>query len=296
MTARQIAAAAIALLIMLILLSSYYTVPAGHVAVIRTFGAVGPQYYEPGLHFKVPILQTAEDIDTRLDTVEAKAGAASFDQQAVTTQIAMQYSLSPSMVPAMVNNLGTRERLAKAVLANGIQEAVKASTARYTAEKLITERGKVKADMTETLQQLVDQTLESKGLKGLVEIANISITDFDFSEEFNKAIESKVRMQQEALQARNEQDKFKTQAETAAIQKKLAADAEAYKQRVEAEARALAITKEGEALRANPSVIQLRYAEKWDGVLPRFNGGGVIPFINADGFVDGGSPRTTAQK
>lgn len=269
----------------LLLLMSYFTVPAGHVAVVRTLGTVGATVYYPTgrPYFLVPFFQSYQLVDVRLDPVEAKASAASYDQQIVNTEIAMQYSLNATLVPIMLNEIGDRKKIADALIPNGIQESVKAATAQYTAEDLIRKRGEVKAKMVETLQQQVDGTLAQKGLKGLIQIANVSITDFDFSAEFNKSIEAKVRTAQEALQAVNEQQKRKTQAETELIEKKLAADGVAYKVTKEGEARAAAIRIEGEAIKANPLLIELRTREKWDGVLPRFSGGGAIPFINIDG-------------
>ena len=47
-------------------------------------------------------------------------------------------------------------------------------------------------------------------------------------------------------------------------------------------ARAEAITREAQALRNNPELIRLRAIEQWDGVLPKFSGGGTIPLLNID--------------
>jgi len=69
--------------------------------------------------------------------------------------------------------------------------------------------------------------------------------------------------------ARLQQDAPERRAEGAATAKVL-----------EAEAEALAIQMQGQALRENPDVLQLRAIENWDGVLPRFlMGGQTIPFI-----------------
>ena len=111
-------------------------------------------------------------------------------------------------------------------------------------------------------------------------IANVAITDFDFSAEFNRAIEEKVRAEQEALKAINEKLRRVTQAEAAAAERTLAADAEAYQIEVASKARADAIRREAEALKDNPALIQLRIAEKWNGQLPQVSGGGAIPLLD----------------
>ena len=116
-----------------------------------------------------------------------------------------------------------------------------------------------------------------------MKIANVAITDFDFSEEFNKAIELKVKAEQEALQAKNEKLRRVTQAEAAAEERKLAAAAEAYEIEINSKARAEAIRIEAQALKDNPALIELRSVEKWNGQLPQVNGQSAMPFIQLDG-------------
>ena len=159
---------------------------------------------------------------------------------------------------------------------------MKAVTARYTAEELITKRDVVKAQIHEEIAEFIDTTLESKDIKGSIVVANVAITDFQFSEEFNRAIELKVKAEQEALQAENEKIKKITQAEAEAEQEKLAADARAYKTLKEAEARASAINLEGQALNNHSELIQLRIAEKWDGKVSQVKGveGGMLLNVN----------------
>ena len=99
--------------------------------------------------------------------------------------------------------------------------------------------------------------------------------------------ELKVKAEQEALQAKNEKTRRVTQAEAAAAEKKLAAEAEAYQISIESKARAEAIKREAYALKGNPALIQLRMAEKWNGELPKFNGGNSIPMFDANSILTG---------
>merc|ERR1719350_1979269 len=119
-----------------------------------------------------------------------------------------------------------------------------------------------------------------------IEISNVAITEFRFSDEFNRAIEMKVKAQQEALQAENEKEKIITQAEAEKAKKQLGADANAYQVLKEAEARAKAIRLEAQALASNSNLIKLRMAEKWDGVLPKFTGGGTIPMLDVANLIN----------
>ena len=259
---------------------SYNIIPPGHVGVVKRFGAVKESTFDPGLHFKLPFMESTEIIDTRLNSINASAGAASKDLQDVQADIAIQYYLIPNLCPRLVDSLGSREMLEAAVLDTAIQESVKAITAKYDAEELITDRSKVKVEVSAAITDYINTTLKEKGLGGLVRVANMGIKNFKFSDEFNAAIEAKVQAQQEALKALNQKTRRITDAEAAAAEVELAAKAEAYRTTAQAVARAKAIDAEGEALRKNPSVISLRAVEKWNGDVPRVSGGGVVPFLN----------------
>ena len=176
--------------------------------------------------------------------------------------------------------IGPRAAVAATLITPAILESVKAVTAKYTAEELVTKRAEVKLQIQQAIEKFITVTLEKKGVQNVLNIANVAITDFDFSPEFNKAIEQKVKAEQDALKAKNEKLRRVTQAEAAAAEKTLAADATAYEIDVGSKARADAIRREAMALKDNPELIQLRVAEKWNGVLPRVSGEGMVPLIN----------------
>ncbi|MCB0321434.1 MAG: hypothetical protein KDD60_10960, partial [Bdellovibrionales bacterium] len=100
-----------------------------------------------------------------------------------------------------------------------------------------------------------------------------------------------VKAEQEALQAKNEKLRRVTQAEAAAAEKKLSAEAEAYQIETASKVRADAIRREAEALTNNPELIQLRTIERWDGTLPKFMGTGAMPFLSFDSLVKEGEKK-----
>ena len=273
---------AIGVVVLLLLWNAIVVVNSGHVGVVHRLGAVQATHLAEGPHLKVPFLDAVEEVDIRLRKAENKATAASKDLQVVSTQVAVQYSLNGTTMPQTYQNIGLRAAVETTAIDPGITESVKAITAQYTAEELVTQRAQVKAKIQEAIEAFVNTTLQQKGVIGAVQLANVAITDFEFSAEFNRAIEEKVQAEQEALKAQNEKLRRVTQAEAAAAERRLAADAEAYTLTVESEARAAAIRREAEALKDNPDLIQLRIAEKWDGQLPQISGGGAVPLLNID--------------
>ena len=260
--------------------SSYVIVESGHVGVVRMLGAVQMEPLSEGFHIIKPFLDKVEQIDVRLTKVTSKSAAASKDLQTVQTQVTVQYSIIGPTAPLTYQTIGKRDTVATTVIEPAIQESVKAVTAQYTAEQLVTKRAEVKQQIQKAIDNFIHVTLSDKKVPTALKISNVAITDFEFSGEFNKAIELKVRAEQEALQEINEKTRRVTQAEAGYQERKLAADGEAYEISVSSKAKANAIAREAKALKNNPELIQLRLAEKWDGTLPRFTGGETIPLLN----------------
>jgi len=276
----------IIIVVIVLATSAFVIVESGHVGVVRTLGAVQPVPLPEGFHLKKPFLDNVEQIDIRLTKAQSKSAAASKDLQTVQTQVTVQYSITGPTAPKTFQKIGTREIVAATIVEPAIQESVKAVTAKYTAEQLVTKRAEVKLQIQEAIEKFINITLLDKEVPTALQIANVAITDFEFSDEFNKAIELKVRAEQEALQALNEKTKRVTQAEASYQEQKLAADAAAYDIEVRSKSKADAIEREARALKSNPELIQLRLSEKWDGTLPKFTGGGAIPFINIDSAIN----------
>lgn len=236
------------------ILNPIVIVNAGERGVVLTWGAVEDRIMGEGMNFRTPIAQDVKIIDVRTQKYEVKAAAASADLQDVSTTVALNYHLDSTKVNKIYQTLGYD--WSERVIVPAIQESVKAATAQFTAEELITKRAAVK-------QKIEDITTARLGEYGINE-ETISITDFTFSDSFNIAIENKVTAEQNALAARNKLEQIKYEAE----QKVTTATAEAK-----------AIQIQGDALKNNPSVVNLRWIEKWNGVMPIVFGGGGNGFI-----------------
>jgi len=269
-----------------LLSKSFVIVDSGNVGVVRTLGAVQEQHLEEGFHVIKPFLDKVTAVDIRLQSADSSSAAASKDLQIVTTDITVQYSIVGEIAPMTFQRVGTGEKIARGLVGPAIQESVKAVTAQYTAEALVTKRSDVKIQIQDAIIAFIDTTLQEKDLVGAIKVANVAITDFNFSEEFNKAIEMKVRAEQQALQAENEKKRIITVAEANADQRKLEAEAAAFQIEAESIARADAIQREALVLKDSPELIQLRTVEQWDGIMPKFVGGGAMPFLNVGSVLE----------
>ncbi|MFZ6017336.1 MAG: prohibitin family protein [Nitrospirota bacterium] len=249
----------VAILVFFLFLNPWVQIGAGERGVILNFGAVQEKVLDEGLHFRIPIMQKVVPIDVKVQKVETNAEAASSDLQEVSSSVALNYHIIPDKSNVVYQTIGVHFK--ERIIDPAIQEVMKAVTAKYTAEQLITERPKVseamRADLTERL------------LQHNIAVDAFSIVSFSFSKAFTEAIEAKQTAEQLALKAKRDLERVKIEAE----QKVTAAKAEAEALRLQ---------------RANisPELIELRRVEanlkaieKWNGILPQVTGGGAVPFI-----------------
>jgi len=278
---------AITLLTIITISSSATTVDSGYVGIVKRFGAVDlDNPLKEGLNWVAPFVISVHQMDTRMRAAKHRSMASSKDLQTVTTEVSVQFYLNGDLAPKMYQQIGTLANVESSVISPAIQESVKSVTANYAAEELITKRDSVKTQIKSRIIEFISVTLTKKGIDGAVKVANVAITDFEFSREFNRAIELKVRAEQEALQAKNEKVKRVTQAEAANAERKLEADSAAYQIKTSSEARARAIELEAASLKSNPELIQLRLAEKWDGRLPQVSGSAGNMLLDVNGIMN----------
>lgn len=222
----------------ILLILSCGTVDSGHRGVVRSFKAVTERTLGEGLYFVTPFVQDVVEMNVQTTAYHTPAAAASKDLQDVSTEVTLNYRLNPSEVNQTFQSL--RKDYEIRIVAPAIQESVKAVTAGYNAEELITRRPEVKLAIEDALQERLDK-------HGII-LDTLSITNFDFSPAFNAAIEAKQVAQQEAIQAERILQRITVeaqQAEASATGRKHAAirEAEGQKQatvlRAEGDAKAI---------------------------------------------------------
>lgn len=249
-------AVAVLITLAVVVTQAVQTVDAGNVGVVKRFGAVQEGALPPGLHFKIPGVTTIESMETRIKRVEAEATASSKDLQIVTSEIVLNYKIDGDKADRIYQELGVEYE--SRIVQPALQESIKATTAKYTAEELVTKRAEV-------AQEMEDDLIERLRAKNLIP-TDLSIIEFKFSDEFNRAIEEKQVAQQAALRAQNELERIRIEAQQAQAEAQGKAEAELERARAESEAQKM--------LRdtISPEVLQLRFLERWDGKLPVYNG------------------------
>ena len=250
------------ILSLIILFGSFYIINAGERAVLVTLGNPSEYTISEGLHFKIPILQKVIKFDIKTQKDEVEISSASRDLQTVSANIAVNYHINSDSVSTIYTEIGLN--YINRVLSPAVQESTKAATARYTAEELITKREEVR----ESIKRLLQEKVEDRGI--IVE--DVLITNFDFSDAFNSAIESKQVAEQNALAAKNKLEQARYEAEQTVVTAKAQAEA--------IQIQTAAINSQG-----GTDYVQLQAINKWNGIMPTVTSG-AIPFINMNTLVE----------
>lgn len=243
----------VAIVVIIILLSSIRVINAGEVGIKTRMGKVVGTEITEGVVLKLPFVEKITKISVRVHKFEVAGSSASRDLQDVTIDVAVNYNVQNTEAVRLFRNVGTKYE--ETILAPAIQEAIKAVSASYTAEELITKRREVSIKMQEELTEKV----ERYGLS----IDNFNIMNFNFSAAFNQAIEDKQVAEQKVATARNNMERARIEAD----QKIMEAEATAKSNQLMEQS----LTK---------AILEQRAIEKWDGKLPQYIGSGSVPFIN----------------
>ena len=256
-TGKIVGGIAVAVAALIVVASSAAVVPTGSTGVITTFGKVSEDTYSEGFHLKIPIAQQMVIISNKIQVYETDASAVSKDLQTVNSKIAINYRVKADSSASIYKNIGPDYEAV--ILTPAAQEAMKSVTARYTAEHLITQRNNVGEEIKEML--------EAKVSEYGIQIEKFNIINFDFSDEFNAAIEQKQVAEQNKLRAETEKEQKIIEAQADAEKVKLAAEAQAESIKTKAEAQAEANKTIAESL--SNELIKYQTIDKWDGVMPK---------------------------
>lgn len=274
----------VGLIILGAVFGGFYTVDAGERAVVLRYGAV-IDTTGPGLHFKLPYIDSVETISTRTFTLRYDDEPFySRDQQPATADVSVTFSVIPDAVAQIYSQYGDLETLAQRIINPRVKKEFKEVMGQFTAAIAVQDRERMGIEVTKAVGA------ESP----VMVIESVQVEDIDFSDAYEQSNETKMLAEVEILTVRQNVEREKATAEITVTKAQAEADSRVAKAKAEAEAirlrgeaEATAINAKGEALRDNPSLISLIQAEKWDGVLPTtMVPNGTVPFLNVDKMVE----------
>ena len=299
---RRIALLAVAAVLALIVLPNCFaTVPVGSTGIMLTMGKVEDTALPEGMHFKIPFVQKIVSMDNRVKKLELSTEAFSKDIQTVSATLAVNYRLQTEKTFAIYKSTGTAYE--DNLIVPATHEVLKSVCAQYTAEELISKR----AESSDKMRDELDAKLSQIGIS----ITDFNIIDFDFSDEFISAVESKQVAEQlkkkaatenetAIAQAEREKQVSIKQSEAEAERVRIAAEAQAQSTLIaaQAEADAVKLAADAEAYRLEQigqkltdKTILSTLAENWNGELPGVVGAGTAGILNLDDMLEGGAQK-----
>ena len=273
-----------------VIFGSWYTIDQTQRGVLLRNGAI-VEVVQPGLHFKWPWIEAVNKIDMQTHTKtygvdktpnKSTMEAYSADQQPAFLRVSVTLHVSPDKVAEVYERFGGDYEAAIGRLITPPTYAyAKVVFGQYTAQRAITERGKLNADVAKSLTQAI-------AYDPVFVIDSVQVEDIAFSGEYIKSVEQRMQaevqvsqFQQKLLQEKIQADIAVTQAQGRANSVVAEAEANAKSIKLRGNAEAEAIQARGEALNKNPTLVNLVQAERWDGKLPAtMVPGGAVPFIS----------------
>jgi regulator of protease activity HflC (stomatin/prohibitin superfamily) len=206
-------------------------------------------------------MQQIVEMDVKIQKSQTDSAASTKDLQDTQFSIVLNHHIVPDKANWIYQNIGLFYK--PRIIDPSVQEVVKAVSAKYTAEELITQREKVSIAIKDLLKKRLSEYN--------IIVDDFSIVNFKFSDQFTQAIEDKQTAEQRALKAKRDLDRIKTEA----LQKVEQARAEATELRLK---RAQVSP---QVIRLREIEVRLKAIEKWNGTLPRVTSG-AVPFLDIE--------------
>lgn len=230
-------------------------VDTGHRGIRTTFGKITGEPIEEGLYFYNLFTSSITELDVRIQCKTYNLESFTRDIQLAKIQAVVTYFPDPKSIHILFKEYGRNwdEKIVDQVVYGKLKDVI----GKWDAVDLVDNRDKARQEVeTSVLAALSDKSVKMTG---------IEITNIDFDDAFEKAVEDKVVAVQRAIEAKNK---------TVQIQE------EANQQIISAKAEAQSMSIRAQALSQNKSLVEWEAVQKWNGELPTNMFGSSVPFIN----------------
>lgn len=212
------------------IMSSFSIIETGERGVVLRLGEYKYTMNE-GLNFKAPFIDSVYKMQIRDRSYNSNVEVSSKDMQTIKISSSLVYSLDSQKVGDIYRRYGNN--IESTIIKPTVAEVINATIAQYPIEEFVSKRDEISKRIMGTIQT----RLSDIG----IDIKSFLITNHDFSDDYNKAIEQKKIAEQAAITA--EYNKQKAQL-----------DSEANKYRNEG---------------LSKYVLMEKFLDKWDGHMPK---------------------------
>ena len=237
---------------------SIRTVDSGTVAVVKHLGKI-KEVKTAGTYFDLWLTNKYVKYDAKVRTIEITTAAYSADAQPMSINMTVQYQIRSDNVIEIATQYGSIETLENRITSIATEQA-KSTLSGDKAMDIIANRASISPAVEEVIKEAI-------GEEYYVNIVTVVLTDIDFSDAFELAVEEKMIAEQAKLKAdyENETKVAKAQADVDVAR----AEADALLVKAEAEAEANHIINES----LTEKVLEKTMLDKWNGELPTVIGG-----------------------
>lgn len=239
----------------LVMCNPFVMVGPGERGIKINLGHVQPESYGEGLHTIFPFIQKFRTMDVKTQRNTLTTAVYTKDIQQARITYVINYNVMPDKVNKLFQEVGLDYE--SKILTPVVEGTIKDIIGKWNAQDLIANREKATGEILYKLQNSLSDNY--------INVTDFQMTEINYSDVFERAIESKVTAEQEALKAKNKT----VQVQEEARQKVIAAEAEARSMSIRAQ-----------ALAQNKSLVQYEAVQKWDGKMPQYMLGNSVPFIN----------------
>lgn len=268
-------------------LGTYFTVDQNEEAVVTNFGEFS-YVADPGLHFKMPFMQSVTHYRTDIQSLEPsqRVNTYTIDNQEVDVLFTVFYRVPPDKISFIYSsNRDFKERLYSLTV-----DRLKAAMGQVNVQSVAEKRGE--------LRDAIKVTLTKDAAPLGIAITDFQLTDLQYTDAFRQAVNNAAVQKANVESFEYQRQQAEKQAQTAAVAAEgtanavrakargdadarlLQATAEAKAIQLQGEAQAAAIKAQADALKANPDLVNLRKAERWNGELPKTMLSNVMPLMN----------------
>lgn len=219
---------------------SFHTVDTGEVAVVKHLGKA-KEVKTAGTHYDFWMTNKYQKYDGKVQNIDIETAAYSSDAQTMTVQMTLQYQVLTDKVMDIAAQYGTLDALTTRINAIAT-EKTKSVLSSHKAMDIIANRQDMSPAVEEAIRAAVDEEY-------FVNVVAVVLTNIDFSDAFETAVEEKMIAEQKQLKAEY--------------------DAAAKVTAAEAEAKANQLLEKS----LTDKILGEMFIDKWDGKLPEVMAG-----------------------
>jgi len=221
--------------ILFLFINPFKLIGAGENAIVFNRFTNKISVLDTGLRWVTPIVNYTKIYSIRITKTEyKKICGLSSDSQTLDLDFIINWSLDSHKLDYIFRNI--KGDIEDTIMYNAVVDTSKAELGKFRIDDIAKNREKLR----QAVQNALFERLKEKG----VVIHNVSVTNVDFNDEYEGAIENKMIAEQQALEAKNLKEKVKYESEAKKIENQNLSS-------------------------VTPLVLKQKWIEKWDGKLPQ---------------------------